>query len=92
MIVSFRHRGLERLYEREDARRLNPNHLPRIKAIISLLDVAMEPEDMDVSGLNLHRLRGAGGDTWSVRVSANWRITFRLNRNGVSDVDLVDYH
>lgn len=91
MIVSFRHRGLKRLYDRGDARRLNPDHLPKIKAIISLLEVAMMPEDMDVSGLNLHRLRG-GGDTWSVRVSANWRVTFRFDRNGVSDIDLVDYH
>ena len=92
MIVSFRHRGLERLYGRGDARRLNPNHLPRIKAILSLLDLANGLDEIDVSGLSLHRLRGNLSDTWSVRVSANWRITFRFDGNNVSDVDLVDYH
>ena len=92
MIVSFRHRGLERLYDHGDGRRLNPNHLNRIKAIVSLLDGAREPNELDVSGLYLHRLRGARNDTWSVRVSANWRITFRFDGTDVSDVDLVDYH
>ena len=29
---------------------------------------------------------------WSVRVSANWRITFRFENGAVFDVDLVDYH
>ncbi len=92
MIVSFRHRGLERLYSRGDGRRLNPNHLNRIRSIILLLDVARDPSDMDVSGLYLHRLRGAQGETWSVRVSANWRITFGFDGYDVCDVDLVDYH
>lgn len=92
MIVSFRHRGLKRLYDQGDARRLNPNHLLRIRSIFSLLDFANGPDDVDVSGLYLHRLRGSHGDTWSVRVSANWRITFRFAGNDVADVDLVDYH
>lgn len=92
MIVSFRHRGLDRLYSRGDVRRLNPNHLSRIRAIISLLDLAREPKDMDVSGLYLHRLRGSQDGIWSVRVSANWRITFGFDGYDVCDVDLVDYH
>ncbi len=92
MIVSFRNRGLERFYDHGDRRRLNPNHINRIKAILSLLDMAREPTELDVSGLYLHRLRGARYDTWSVRVSANWRITFRFEGSDVSDVDLVDYH
>ena len=92
MIVNFRHRGLARLYDRGDARRLNPNHLPRIKAILSLLEFADGPEDIDISGLYLHRLRGTQTDTWSVRVSANWRMTFKFDGIDVTDVDLVDYH
>ncbi len=92
MIVSFRHRGLSRFYERGDARRLNPNHLPRIRSILSLLEFANGPEDIDIRGLYLHRLRGTRSDTWSVRVSANWRMTFGFEGNDVIDVDLVDYH
>ena len=92
MIVSFRHRGLKRLYDQGDGRCLNPNHLARIRSILSLLDIANEPNDVNVSGLYLHRLHGAHRDTWAVRVSANWRITFRFARNDVADVNLVDYH
>ena len=92
MIVSFRHRGLERLYELDDGRRLDPRQLPRIKAILSVLDLATGPSDIDIRGLNLHRLRGTRRDTWSVRVSGNWRITFKFEGIDVFDVDLEDYH
>ncbi len=29
---------------------------------------------------------------WSVSVSRNWRITFRLEEGNVYDTDFVDYH
>jgi proteic killer suppression protein len=29
---------------------------------------------------------------WSVTVSGNWRVTFRIENGDVFDVDLADYH
>ena len=47
---------------------------------------------MDLPGFRLHPLRGDLAGYWSVDVSGNWRIVFRLDGPDASDVDLVDYH
>ena len=41
------HAGLRRLYERDDARRLNPAHVRRIRRILTDLDVARSPRNLD---------------------------------------------
>lgn len=90
MIRSFRHAGLRRFWIRDDARRLPPRHVARIRRILSLLAAADSPSDMAAPGFRLHPLRGRPG-AWSVRVSANWRIVFRVAQGHVRDVDLKDY-
>lgn len=92
MIVSFRHKGLKRLYERDDASGVNPQWRGRVRAILARLDAAHVPEDMDLPGLRLHRLVGDRRDRWAVTVSGNWRIVFCLDQDGAREVDLVDYH
>ena len=41
---------------------------------------------------NLHPLIGDRKGTWSVRVSGNWRVTFRFEGEDIRDVDYEDYH
>jgi proteic killer suppression protein len=53
MIRHFRHRGLKRLYEDDDRRGLNPQHVEKIRAIIARLDRAAKPEDMSLPGLSV---------------------------------------
>jgi len=47
---------------------------------------------MALPGLNLHPLRGDRKGSWAVKVSANWRITFKFSGLDVEDVDYEDYH
>jgi len=47
---------------------------------------------MDLPGLYLHRLKGRDAETWSVRVSGNWRVTFRFEGPDAVDVNYEDYH
>ena len=91
MIVRFRHRGLRRLYERGDRSGLNPEHVDKIYSIPGWLDLATQPEDMDLVGLRLHALKGEFSGFWSVVVRANWRIIFRVENGEVTDVDYLDY-
>ena len=92
MIVSFRHRGLERLYMRGDRRRIAPNLVGKIGRLLARIDDANHPLQLDLPGYRLHRLKGGYADTWAIAVSANWRITFRFEGSDAHDVDLVDYH
>ena len=66
--------------------------VPRVEEILSLLDAAESIEDLDVPGYRLHPLVGSLKGYWSIRVTGNWRIMFRLEESSVFDVDLVDYH
>ena len=92
MILSFRHRGLANLYEREDRSRIPPEYVNKIERILARLDIAAQPSDMALPGYRLHPLRGNLRGLWSVRVSGNWRIVFRFDDGNVHDVDFVDYH
>ena len=92
MILSFRHRGLERLFEKGDRKRISPNHVVRIERILARLDEAGASYDMDLPGFGLHALKGDLAGYWAVRVSDNWRIIFRFDGCDVRDVELIDYH
>lgn len=92
MIRTFRHRGLKRLYERGDPSRLRADQAERIALALADLDDAQKPQDLNLPGYRLHRLKGDLKGFWSVRVSGNWRIIFRFEGGDAYDVDLVDYH
>ena len=92
MIRSFRHRGLQRLFEDGDRSRVNPAFAAKIERILARLDVATTVDEVDAPGFGLHPLRGDLRGWWAVTVSRNWRIIFRFDGEDAVDVDLVDYH
>jgi proteic killer suppression protein len=92
MIVSFRHRGLERLYERGDRSQVRPDMADKIERILQRLDAIEAVEQMDLPGYRLHSLTGGLKGFWSVSVNGNWRIIFRFDDGDVFDVELIDYH
>ena len=92
MIRSFRHKGLKALYEKNQSKGINPDWLKRIRALLTRLDAASEPVDMNFPGLRLHPMRGDLRGYWAVDVSGNWRVIFRFHDLEVWDVDLTDYH
>jgi len=47
---------------------------------------------MNLPGLFLHQLTGDRNDIWSVKVSKNWRVTFRMNGEHAEIVNYEDYH
>ncbi len=92
MIQGFRHKGLKLLFENGDRRKVHSQYADKIERILARLEAASEAEDMDLPGFRLHPLKGEYSGFWSVSVSANWRIIFRLKKGHADDVDLIDYH
>ncbi len=92
MIRSFKHRGLKRLYERDDRSGIRPDLLDTVQEILTVLDAAAGPQALAVPGYRLHALKGDLKGFWSVAVRANWRIIFRFEANDAFDVELIDYH
>ncbi len=92
MIKSYRHKGLQKFAETGSKAGIKPDHAARLRKLLTALDVAATPCDMNAPGNNLHPLHGGRDDHWSVWVSGNWRITFAFERTDVILVDYLDYH
>lgn len=92
MIKTFRHKGLQRLFEDNDSSKLPPDMVTRIRLILSTLHASEEIEGMNLPTFRLHLLKGKWKGFFSVTVRANWRIIFRFEEGDAFDVDFVDYH
>ena len=92
MIVSFEHKGLERLYKTGSKSGIQPAHAPKLSLILSLLDIAKSADDMNVPGFGLHPLKGDLRGYFSVKVSGNLRLIFKPNGENMELVDYLDYH
>jgi len=92
MIISFIHKGLQRFYKTGKTKGIQVNHINRLRLILTNLDQAEKPSDMDLPGLRLHELKGNRKGIWSVAVSGNWRVTFRFNGRDSEIVNYEDYH
>ena len=92
MINSFKHKGLKKLFETGSVSEVNPEHKTRLRRILALLETSSSLEDMDLPGLDLHELKGNRKGTFAVKVSGNWRVTFKILDGDVFDVNYEDYH
>ncbi|WP_037585670.1 type II toxin-antitoxin system RelE/ParE family toxin [Stenoxybacter acetivorans] len=92
MIISFRHKGLEKFYRTGSKAGIQAAHAAKLNLILTALEAADCPQDMDINGWDLHALAGVLKDHWSVKVNANWRITFRFVGADIELVDYQDYH
>ena len=92
MIISFVHKGLEHFYKIGNLSGIQAQHVKRLRLILTNLDQAENPQNMDMPGLRLHELKGTRKNIWAVSVSGNWRVTFRFTGRDVEIVNYEDYH
>jgi proteic killer suppression protein len=97
LIRSVRHSGLRRFIADDDASGLPANFVEKIRNILSFLqDMNSLDELKRMPMWRVHPLTGDRKGSWSLTVTRNWRITFRvvkgLNGNEIADLDYADYH
>ena len=90
-ISSFRHRGLQELFETGRSRRVGANYRAAAILIMDHLDAITDLQDC-VGVRAFHPLSGDRRGSYAMTVSRNYRITFRWDAPNVLDVDLEDYH
>ena len=78
--------------ERGEERRIHAEHRETVRDILTRLNAAAAPDDMNLPGFRLHSLKGEYAGFWSVTVRANWRVIFRFEDGHAVDVDYLDYH
>lgn len=92
-IVSFKHKGLRRFFERNDTRGISQSHVKKLRQIFMAIDSAETLDELEtLPGWRLHELHGARIGTWSMVVSGNYRLTFTIEDEQICDIDLEDYH
>jgi len=92
MIEGFKHKGLRRLFQDDDARGVSAEHVRKIGQILAVLHAAETIDALRLPTFGLHALKGDLKGLWAVTVRANWRIIFRFENGKATNVDLVDYH
>lgn len=92
MIKTFARKGLENFFSRGLKKGINPQQADRILRILDRLEGVVTAADMNLPGYGFHELTGDRKGTYSVKVSGNWRITFRFKGGNAFDVNLEDYH
>jgi len=92
MIKSFSHKGMEDFFYDGTKKGIQPKHADRIGDILDRLDAATGIGDMNFPGSGLHLLEPRKKGRWAVKVSGNWRITFRFEEGDAYEVDYKDYH
>lgn len=91
-IKTFRHKGLAQYFLTGSKAGIQADHAKRLRLLLGHLDTAAHPLTLNAPGWGLHELQGARRGTWAVKVSGNWRLTFRFQGQDVIDVDYEDYH
>jgi proteic killer suppression protein len=92
VIKDFKHKGLEKFFLTGSKAGIQAAHAAKIRLILGRLHASTSPRDMNLPGLYLHELKGDRKGIWSVRVSGNWRITFRFDESDATNVNYEDYH
>jgi proteic killer suppression protein len=92
-IVSFRNREIERFWRYDEVRGVVTQHERKLHAMLTALQEAENITELNtVPGWRLHPLKGNRRGAWSMTVTRNHRLTFRIEGQTVSEIDFEDYH
>lgn len=92
MIKTFRHKGLKVFFETGSLAGIQAAHASRLGAMLRRLNEATSSQSMNLPGWGLHSLKGDLSGHFSVKVSGNWRMTFKFEGTDAILVDYQDYH
>ena len=72
---------------------LPPAAIDKLCKMLAFLQDMQSVEELHaIAAWQVHRLTGDRKGAWSLHVTRNWRLTFRVEGQEIVDVDLVDYH
>ena len=94
-IRNFSHKGLKRLYHEDDKKGVPANTLDKLRKMLAFLQDMEDADELrTIPHWNAHQMTGDQKGRWSLHVTRNWRLTFRIDHKDheICDVDYEDYH
>ncbi|ENW3121895.1 plasmid maintenance system killer protein [Neisseria gonorrhoeae] len=80
MIVSFKHKGLERFFKTGSLSGIQAGHSVKLNLLLTALNAAQTPSDMAVPSWNLHPLKGSLSGHWAVQSQRKLAFDFSFQR------------
>ena len=93
-IQSVRHKALRAFIETGNSKGIDARLTSRIRNMVAFLTAADDVEELKIPpNFGFHRLEGDRAGTCAMRLTRNWRLTFRVTeRRSIVDLDLEDHH
>jgi proteic killer suppression protein len=94
-IRNFSHKGLKRLYVEDSTKGVPPDTVDKLRKMLAFLDNMEDPDELHaLTAWKAHTLTGDRKGVWSLSVTRNRRLTFRIDtaEHEICDVNLEDYH
>jgi proteic killer suppression protein len=92
-IRTFAHAGLRRLYLSDQTKGVPADVVDKLRKMLAFLQDMGTIDDLrTLASWKAHRLSGDRKGRWSLSVTRNCRLTFRIDNNEVIEVNLEDYH
>ena len=94
-IRNFAHKGLKKLYSENSVKAVPPDSVGKLRKMLAFLDDMEDPEELrSLTAWKAHTLTGNRKGTWSLSVTRNRRLTFRVDPadRELYDINLEDYH
>jgi toxin HigB-1 len=93
MILGFRSKETELIWQGVRSRRLPPDIQPAALRKLRLLNAARTLDDLKAPpGNRLEALTGDRKGQHAIRINGQWRICFIWSERGAGNVEIVDYH
>lgn len=89
------HKGLKRLYHDDDKKGVPADTVDKLRKMLAFLQDMEGADELRAIPLwKAHQMTGDRKGRWSLYVTRNWRLTFRIDPedNEICDVDYEDYH
>jgi len=92
-IRSVVHKGLRRLYEENVSKGVSAETVDKLRKMLTFLEAMARPDELRALPLwKAHVLTGDRKGTWSLHVTRNRRLTFRIEDDEIIELNLEDYH
>ena len=88
-------KGLKRFYAEDVAKGVPPDTVYKLRKMLAFLDDMQDPEELRaLPAWKVHTLTGDRKGTWSLSMTRNRRLTFRIDtaEREILDLNLEDYH
>ncbi len=93
MILDFKCKETEAVWQGRVSRRLPQEIQAVTRRKLRMLNNARTLDDLRIPPANrLEALKGERRGQHSIRINDQWRVSFVWGTNGVSKVEIVDYH